>query len=70
MAPPPPPPHLYLHSFIQRSVHQSVEGQEEGADGVEKGVAVFAVAVEPDRETRMSALGAAPDGGAAGVSAT
>lgn len=47
------PSHLYLHSFIQRSVHQGVERQEEGADGVEEGVAVFAVPVEPDRQRRI-----------------
>lgn len=41
--------HLDLHTLVQRAVHQRVEGQEEGADGVEEGVSVLVVAVEPER---------------------
>lgn len=54
--------HLYLHSFVQRSVHQSVERQEEGADGVEEGVAIFAVPVEPDGQRRMGEFSSGPRG--------
>lgn len=55
-------PHLYLHAFVQRSVHQSVERQEERADGVEESVAVFDVPVEPDGERRIGEFGLSPEG--------
>lgn len=44
------PAYLYLHPLIQRSVHQSVEGQEQGSDGVEESVPVLAVPIESEKQ--------------------
>lgn len=43
--------YLYLYSLIQRSVHERVEREEEGADGVEESISVLAVPIEPAVKT-------------------
>lgn len=42
--------YLYLHSLVQRSVHERVERQEKGTNGVEKRVPVLAVPVESENQ--------------------
>lgn len=42
--------YLYLHSLVQRPVHESVERQEESANGVEESVSVLAVPVESENQ--------------------
>lgn len=44
--------YLYLHSLIQRSVHESVERQEKSANGVEKSVPILAVPVESENKAK------------------
>lgn len=46
--------YFYLHSFVQRSVHQSVERQEESANGVEEGIAILTVPVEPETKRQSN----------------
>lgn len=42
--------YLYLHTLVQRSVHESVERQEEGANGVGESVPVLTVAIESENQ--------------------
>lgn len=42
--------YLYLHSFIQRSVHERVKGEEKRTDRVQEIVAILTVSIEPEKK--------------------
>lgn len=46
--------YLYLHSLVQRSVHERVERQEKGANGVKESIPILAVSVESENQGQAS----------------
>lgn len=42
--------YLYLNALIKRSVHESVERQEKGANGVQEGIPILTVPVESENQ--------------------